>query len=130
MRIHATLLALTLSACGPDLIGDWVGTCEFNDYDVDVELEVKDISKGEIEGDASAKLTFTNGNDSDPIIYEGDLTGTKDKTDFEFELDMIDLDGRDVLLIIEGVLDKKKSEIEGECKSGGDDGDIELEFDG
>jgi hypothetical protein len=130
MRISASLLALSLTACGPDLIGDWVGTCEFNDYDVDVELEVKDISKGELEGDASAKLSFTNGNTADPIIYEGSLSGTKDKTDFTFELDMVDLQGRDVLLQIEGVLDKKKNEIEGECKSGGDDGDIELEFDG
>ncbi|MFT4974936.1 MAG: hypothetical protein ACI8S6_000819 [Myxococcota bacterium] len=130
MRYAAALITLSLTACGPNLIGDWVGTCEFNQYDVDVELEIKEDTKDGIAGDALAKLIFTDGSGGDPIFYEGELEGTYEKGDLEVDLDVVDPSGTNASFSIEAVYDKSKNEFEGECKSGGEDGDIELEFDG
>lgn len=126
----AALFSLSLTACGPNLIGDWVGTCEFNRFDVDVELELKDQSKDEVSGDAAARLTFTDGTESDPIIYEGEFEGTFEKGELDIDLDVTDSTGTNGSFSIEAIYDKSKDEFEGECKNGGEDGDIELEFDG
>ena len=130
MRAFAALLALPMVACGPNLIGDWVGTCEFNQYDVDVELELKDDAKGVVSGDALAKLIFTDGSCADPIFYEGDFEGTFEKDELEIDLEVTSSDGTNGSFSIVGEYDRSRDEFNGECKNGGEDGDIELEFDG
>lgn len=130
MRQFAALFALPLVACGPNLIGDWVGTCEFNQYDVEVELELKDDAKGVVSGDALAKLIFTDGSGADPIFYEGDFEGTFEKDELEIDVDVLSSDGTNGSFSIVGDYDRSRDEFNGECKNGGEDGDIELEFDG
>ena len=125
------ILALALGGCSPDIIGDWVGTCEFNTFDFEMEIELQERDGEDLSGDAAGVLTVYNGGDNaQPVAYQGEMTGTKDGLDFEFELDLISTEGNPATVDIEGVWDKDKNEIEGECKSGGEDGDIELEFEG
>jgi hypothetical protein len=129
MRYLAALMSLPLMACGPNLIGDWVGTCEFNQYDVEVEVEIKDEDKGEVSGDAKAQLLFTDGSGADPIFYDGEFEGSFEDNELDIELELVAMDGSNGTFTIEAEYNKDRLEFEGECKNGGEDGDIELEFD-
>jgi len=131
MRTAAAIAALALSACSPNLVGDWTGRCEFNQYNIEVELELKEQSnKDGVSGDAQAQLIFTNGSDAPPIFYEGDFEGSFEDDELDIDLDVAGSDGTNGSFSIEAVYNKDKDEFEGECINGGEDGDIELEFEG
>ena len=125
MRNFTPLLALLAIGCGPNLIGDWEGTCEFNIYEVDVELEIDDVDGKDFTGDVDAILRPNNGTN---VQYRGELEGTRDGDEVDIDVTLVDADDVQFSLQISGTIDD--DEIQGECQTGGDEGDIELDFQG
>ncbi len=114
------LLPLALTGCGlfTNLVGDWEGTCEFSNYDMDVELQLDEDDRGDLAGEVTVNFEYY-GYDFE---LDGDVEGTRDGSEVDLELDF----GDDGKMDIVGELTDKDT-IEGECQSGGSDGDIELE---
>ncbi|MEL6188882.1 MAG: hypothetical protein AAFU79_30035 [Myxococcota bacterium] len=128
MRNITPLLLLLATGCGPDLIGDWEGECDFNTYDFDIELEIDEVDGRDFTGDVDAVLRTGN----DPVSYSGTLEGTRDGLEVDITLTMEVVSGpqagNQARVELEGEIDD--DQITGECDSEGTDGELDLDFQG
>lgn len=107
------------------LLGDWKGACGFPTYDIDIKLDIEE----EVEdGDA---LDFSGDVDASFEYYgyffdlDGDLTGSLGA---DSSISMLLDFGDNGWIDIEGALDDPET-IDGDCSSGGAEGEIELKRD-
>jgi len=112
MRITSILLPFLLIGCGPNLIGDWEGTCEFASFEILVELSIEEQDGQDLSGDAALTVR-ANANPDEPTRYEGEFEGERDGDEVEFEIVAgVQPDIQNLDIIGELVED---DEIEGNC---------------
>ncbi len=107
---------------GSILLGGWKGACGFSTYDIDIELDIEEEIGNEdalnFSGDVDASFTYYGYF----FDLDGDLTGALGEDgSIEMKLDFDDSGWID----IEGTLDDPET-IDGDCSSGGAEGEIEL----
>ena len=118
MRYFTILLPIMLIGCGNNLVGTWEGTCEFNAYDMDVEVDIEEDDGGDLKGEVNIQFNYY----SYEFDLDGELEGQRDGKDVELDFDFDDFGSMEILGEI-----TDKDTIEAECTSASVDADIELE---